>query len=88
VTSMTDADLQQRFRERRLQHEEESQRRDATFLLCDIVPALAQTHGQDTFDKYTPEYAKRGKKITRAVIAEAQAALRELAAVLEQRGLL
>lgn len=67
--------------------EEERQRKVATQLLCDIVPALAQTRGQDSFDRYAAEHAPAGRKVTQAVIADAMTALEEMAKVWQERGL-
>ncbi|MEV7908059.1 ParB/RepB/Spo0J family partition protein [Streptomyces anulatus] len=67
--------------------EEERQRRVATHLLCEIVPALAQTEGTATFARYDPSEALPGRAITREVIARAAAALDEMARTWKERDL-
>lgn len=67
--------------------EEERQRKVATNLLGEIVPALAQTRGTTTFGKYSPEYAMPGRAVTREVIAQAKAALEEMTKVWQERDL-
>jgi beta-galactosidase GanA len=75
------------YRQRQQQREDERQRMAATHLLCAVVVALAQTQGTTTFGKYDPKYAKRGRAVTREVIAQAKAALEEMAAVWQERDL-
>ncbi|MBT2446253.1 ParB N-terminal domain-containing protein [Streptomyces sp. ISL-43] len=67
--------------------EQERQRRVATHLLCDVVPALAQTRGTRTFAKYDPQFQAPGRPITRKTIAHAMTALTEMAATWRERDL-
>ena len=67
--------------------EEERQRKVATHLLCEIVPSLAQTHGTDALRKYDPQHVMPGRAITRQTIADAMAALEEMAAMWKEREL-
>lgn len=67
--------------------EEERQRRVATHLLCEIVPALAQTQGTATFARYDSSEALPGRAVTRDVIARAAAALDEMARTWKERDL-
>ncbi|MFE7803779.1 ParB/RepB/Spo0J family partition protein [Streptomyces sp. NPDC057430] len=67
--------------------EEVRQRRVATQLLCEIVPALAQIRGSRTFNQYDPELALPGRTVTREVIAYATEALAEMATVWKERDL-
>lgn len=67
--------------------EEARQRQVATDLMCQLVPALAQLQGGTTFHKYDPERAQPERRVTREVIAQAQAALAEAAVVWKEREL-
>lgn len=67
--------------------EEGRRRQVATDLLCQTLPALAQMQGSDTFARYDPERAQPERRVTRAVIDRARAALAEAAAVWEERDL-
>lgn len=67
--------------------EAERQRKVATHLLCEIVPALAQTNGTDAADKYDPAQALPGRAITRSVIDQALAALQKIDAAWQERGI-
>ncbi|MFD6915378.1 plasmid replication/partition related protein [Streptomyces virginiae] len=63
------------------------QRRVATYLLCDVVTALAQTRGSRTFAKYDPQYQAPGRPVTRETITHAMTALTEMDAVWRERDL-
>ncbi|MGW6849305.1 plasmid replication/partition related protein [Streptomyces virginiae] len=63
------------------------QRRVATYLLCDVVTALAQTRGSRTFARYDPQYQAPGRPVTRETIAHAMTALTEMDAVWRERNL-
>lgn len=67
--------------------EAERQRKVATHLLCEIVPALAQTSGTDAAEKYDPAQALPGRAITRTIIDQALAALQKIDAAWQERGL-
>ncbi|MFF2955683.1 ParB N-terminal domain-containing protein [Kitasatospora sp. NPDC057965] len=74
--------------ERRERVEEQNrQRHVATQLLCEIVPAVAETRGTEVFRQFDPSLAPAGRTVTREVIAHAISALREMDAVWKQRGL-
>jgi hypothetical protein len=59
----------------------------ATQLLCEIVPALAETRGTEVFRQFDPDLAPAGRSVTREMIAHAITALREMDAAWQQRGL-
>ncbi|MGW6981243.1 plasmid replication/partition related protein [Streptomyces sp. NPDC054932] len=67
--------------------EDVRQRRVATYLLCDVVTALAQTRGSRTFAKYDPQYQAPGRSVTRETIANAMTALTEMDAIWRERNL-
>ncbi|MEY9961779.1 ParB N-terminal domain-containing protein [Streptacidiphilus sp. MAP5-52] len=67
--------------------EHSRQQQVATDLLCQLLPSIAQLQGGDAFGKYDPERAQPERRVTRKVIAQAQAALAEAAAVWKERGL-
>ncbi|MFE5298127.1 ParB N-terminal domain-containing protein [Streptomyces sp. NPDC056632] len=80
--------IQGAWAERKARQEEElRQRRVATNLLCEIVPALAQIRGSRTFAQYDPELVPPGRAVTREVIEHAATALAEMAAVWKDRNL-
>ncbi|OII62190.1 plasmid replication/partition related protein [Streptomyces sp. CC53] len=80
--------IQGAWAERKARQEEElRQRRVATNLLCEILPALAQIRGSRTFAQYDPELAPPGRAVTREVIEHAATALAEMAAVWKDRNL-
>jgi hypothetical protein len=67
--------------------EAERQRIVATHLLCEVVPALAQTSGTDAAEKYDPIHVLPGRAITRTVIDQAFTALEKINALWHERGL-
>lgn len=67
--------------------EEDRQRKVATHLLCEVIPALAQTYGTSVAEKYTPEHSLPGRAVTRAVIDKAFSALQEMADTWKEREL-
>ncbi|MEU8522393.1 ParB N-terminal domain-containing protein [Streptomyces sp. NPDC048577] len=80
--------IQGAWAERKARQEEElRQRRVATNLLCEILPALAQIRGSRTFAQYDPELVPPGRAVTREVIEYAATALAEMAAVWKDRNL-
>ncbi len=80
--------VQGAWAERKARLEEElRQRRVATNLLCEILPALAQIRGSRTFAQYDPELAPPGRAVTREVIEHAATALAEMASVWKDRNL-
>ncbi|WP_240449773.1 plasmid replication/partition related protein [Streptomyces sp. S1] len=80
--------IQGAWAERKARLEEDlRQRRVATNLLCEILPALAQIRGSRTFTQYDPELAPPGRAVTREVIEHAATALAEIAAVWKDRDL-
>ncbi|MFD3997419.1 ParB/RepB/Spo0J family partition protein [Streptomyces sp. NPDC058583] len=83
-----DLTLQGAWAERKARAEEEvRQRRVATNLLCEILPALAQIRGSRTFAQYDPELAPPGRAVSREVIEHAASALAEMATVWKERNL-
>lgn len=83
-----DLSLAGAWAERKARAEEEArQRRVATQLLCEIVPALANTRGTDAFAQYDPAIAPANRGITREVIGDARTALEEMAAAWQERDL-
>ncbi|MFD4316427.1 ParB/RepB/Spo0J family partition protein [Streptomyces sp. NPDC058548] len=80
--------VQGAWAERKARLEEDlRQRRVATNLLCEVLPALAQIRGSRTFAQYDPELAPPGRAVTREVIEHAATALAEIAAVWKDRDL-
>ncbi|MFE2560813.1 ParB/RepB/Spo0J family partition protein [Streptomyces sp. NPDC059352] len=80
--------VQGAWAERKARLEEDlRQRRVATNLLCEILPALAQIRGSRTFAQYDPELAPPGRAVTREVIEHASTALAEVATVWKDRDL-
>ncbi|MCX5278349.1 MULTISPECIES: ParB N-terminal domain-containing protein [Streptomyces] len=80
--------IQGAWAERKARQEEDlRQRRVATNLLCEILPALAQIRGSRTFAQYDPELAPPGRAVTHEVIEHAATALTEIAAVWKERNL-
>ncbi|GAA3389065.1 ParB N-terminal domain-containing protein [Streptomyces roseoviridis] len=80
--------IQGAWAERKARQEEElRQRRVATNLLCEILPALAQIRGSRTFAQYDAELAPPGRAVTREVIEHAATALAEMAGVWKERNL-
>ncbi|MFG2430314.1 ParB N-terminal domain-containing protein [Streptomyces sp. NPDC048590] len=80
--------IQGAWAERKARQEEDlRQRRVATNLLCEILPALAQIRGSRTFAQYDPELAPPGRAVTREVIEHATTALAEVAAAWKDRDL-
>ncbi|WP_435059126.1 ParB N-terminal domain-containing protein [Streptomyces sp. bgisy060] len=80
--------IQGAWAERKARQEEElRQRRVATNLLCEILPALAQIRGSRTFAQYDPELVPPGRAVTREVIEHAATALAEMAAAWKDRNL-
>ncbi|MFJ7589483.1 ParB/RepB/Spo0J family partition protein [Streptomyces sp. NPDC097617] len=80
--------VQGAWAERKARLEEDlRQRRVATNLLCEILPALAQIRGSRTFAQYDPELAPPGRAVTHKVIEHAATALSEMATVWKDRNL-
>ena len=83
-----DLTLKGAWAERKARAEEDQrQRRVATHLLCEVVPALAQTANTDTAEKYDPNEALPGRAVTRDVIDNAMVALDKMVRVWKERQL-
>lgn len=67
--------------------EQERQATVATHLLCQHLVAVAQLHGGTTAEKYDPDKALPERAVTRAVLAQAAQAIREITAKWKERGL-